>query len=134
MPGIGKGIHGKSGTVMIGNAPVLEVTAWSLETKAGVAKYASNATAGYKMAVPGIKDSSGKIEVKVPSDQAAVPMPVGSAVDLILQIDNTNMVTVPAVITSSPLEVKIEADEVVGMTYNFEGAGAWNGAGVLASL
>ena len=128
------GFHGKSGKVMVGAATKAEVRSWSFEPKCGVAKYASTDTGGFKAGVAGIRDSSGKIECALPAG-GAIQFADGDAVTLLLHVDNTgnNYFSVPAIISGSPVELKIEEDQVVSVTFNFEGAGAWTGYGICST-
>jgi hypothetical protein len=60
------GFSGKRGTVKIGATALagVEVVGWEFEPKDGVPAYCSNATAGFKTRISGVRDSSGKIEVE----------------------------------------------------------------------
>ena len=129
------GFSGKLGTVKVGNVAIAEVTGWTFEPKVNVPKYDSNDTGGFKAAVAGVKDSSGKIEIKMDSD-GNIPWEPGDSATLILQVDNTgnNAYTVPAIVSTSPVEVDINDGEIVGATFNFEGNGAWNASGICAKV
>lgn len=130
----GKGFSGKNGTVKYGSGTsLLEVTKWSFEPKTNVPKYASNATGGFKTGVAGVRDSSGKVEIKVPSD-TGLPLQDGDSVTLQLHVDATgsNYFSVPAIISGMPVDCDVDGGEIVGATYNFEGNGAWTGYGILA--
>lgn len=127
-------ISGKSGTVKVGATTIVEVTKWTFEPMNSVPKYASNATAGYKKGVAGVRDSKGTVEVKV--DSTGCPWGVGQAVTLVLDASGSaaDTITVPAIIATSPTECDINDGAIVGMTYAFEGNGAWIGVGIYANI
>lgn len=137
----GEAYSGKSGTVYKGTADtgtaateLFEVTKWTLDMTAAVHKYNSNATAGHKRAVAGVRDTKGTIAIKVNDDGPALY--AGQAVSLRLR-DSANTADYfhiqHAVIAGNPVECDIDDGQIVGMTYSFEasdvdGAGRWAAA------
>lgn len=130
----GRGFSGVGGDVKVGGSAVAEVASWSFEPKVAVPKYVSNATAGYKAAVAGAKDGSGKVEVVLPSD-GNVPWGIGDSVTLVLHLDasGSNYLSVPAIIESAPIEVKLDGESIVSITYAFQSNGAWTEAGIMSA-
>lgn len=136
----GKGFSGKNGTASFGavdgspGTEVLEVTKWTLDTTASVAKYNANTTFGHKRAVVGVRDTKGTIEVKLDGSGGAQ---IGPGAELSLKLDldagGSNYFLIKhAVITGAPIECDIDNGEVVGITYAFE-ASDCTGAGIAAA-
>lgn len=125
-------VSGKAGTVKVSSTEVLEVTKWTFEPSAVVHKYASNNTAGHKAAVAGVRDGKGTVETKV---NTAALWTSGQSVTLILQgPTNSDTITIPAVISTTPTSVDIDNGEPIAATYSFEANGAWTSAGLFANI
>ena len=140
-----KGFSGKYGTVkystgtgltLTGSGTVLyEVTGWDFDPKSAIPKHASNYTAGFKSGVAGTRDSSGKIEVVIPSNASGM-LQDGDSVVLALHADasGSNYFLVPALIEGAPVAVNVDSGDAVKVTFNFQGDGAWTGYGIFAHI
>ncbi len=123
------GFSGKNGSVRVGATHLYEVLGWDFDPKVAVPKWASNTTSGVKTGVPGVGDSSGKVEVKVhPANAGAfsgtLDLRPGQTVTLLLHADasGSNYISVQAIIENTPISVKVDPDgEPVSATYNFQG-------------
>ena len=115
---------GKDGKVLIGGTPVADITRWEFHKTAGVRKYASSSTAGFRKAVAGVKDGQGTIEFKWDAG-AASPLVEGSGVTLLLYTNASEFFSVPAVIDNFRLSVDIDSGDISSVTATFETNGAW---------
>ncbi len=117
---------GDDGKVLIGGAPLADITAWSLETTTRSVAYASSATGGYRKRLPGVKEGHGRIRFRL---DVASPLTnhinEGSAVTLLLYLDATRFYSVPAVLDSLQIEVDIDGGELIGGQADFSTDGAW---------
>ena len=132
---------GKSGTVMRGSEVIAHITKWMFEPSVAINKWNSNVTGGAKDGQCGPKDSKGSIEAKLDilddGTGAGVPWGVGDRVTLSLLADaNTpaDSITVDAIIGTSPIEVDIDGGTPLSTKYDYEGVGAWTGAGKFANV
>lgn len=143
----GKGFSGIGGTAKFGDSAdsptfgteVSEVTKWTLDQTAAVAKYNSNKTGGHKKGVAGVRDTKGTVEIKVSSTDGQ-QLKAGDVIALELDIMD-NSLAIPAsigsfqiseaIITGTPSECDVDEGSVVGMTYSFE-ASDCTGTGVFA--
>lgn len=137
----GKGFSGKGGDAKFGVADtaaatqIVEVVKWTIDPTVAINKYNSNLTGGHKRAVPGVRDTTGTIELKVSSETGAQVGP-GDELSLRLDIDDSgsNYVEIDhAVIAGAALECDIDEGVIVSMTYPFE-ASDITGHGILAAL
>jgi hypothetical protein len=117
-------ISGKNGQVLIGSAPVAEVTKWLFNKESVSSRYASSATGGFKRSLSGVKSGSGAIQFKFDLS-AGSPIVEGSAVTLLLHLDATHFYTVPALVKTFKVEVNIDTGEVIGGVADFDTDGAW---------
>lgn len=119
-----QGFSGKFGTAKINGNKLCDLGKWTLEDSVAVSKYATNCTNGRKVAVAGVGDSKGTLEVKIQKN-GKFQMIAGQTVDLELHSDTTgsNYLTVTAIIAGSPFEVDINEGAVVGCNFAFEGSG-----------
>lgn len=112
---------------------VTEITNWSLTKTSNNPAYASGATDGVKTRKPGVKDSNGSVQFKLPGS-GALPYDEGEEVTLQLATGTgapgwASPVTghtfnVPAIIDQIQLEVDVDNGEIVGGSFDFSGTGA----------
>jgi hypothetical protein len=115
---------GKDGKVLIGAAPVADVTSWEFTKESATSRYGSSSTAGFKRTLPGVKMGSGTIDFKWDS-AAPSPLAEGAVVTLKLHTGASEHFSVPAVIRSFRLRVDVDTGEVTAGTASFETDGAW---------
>jgi hypothetical protein len=119
-------ICGKEGSVVIGATELPEITMWSFNPTITTQSYASNKTNGFKRKVCGSKDATGSLEGKWDrTDPITDHFTEGSTVTLLLHLDTTRKITVPALITGMTIEVNIDDNEIEGWTADFEADGEW---------
>lgn len=121
---------GKRGTAFKNGAKICDTSKWTFEPSVAVGKYVSNCTNGFKKSVDGAGDSKGTIEIKV-DENGKIPMVPGNRVTLALHVDDSgnNYYEVPAMVSTTPIEVDFASENPVAMTFNFEGDGPWTGHG-----
>ncbi len=119
-------ISGKNGKVVIGSAALAEITDWTFHATSTNHAYASSSTGGYRKRVAGVKDGSGSIGFKLdPAAPITSDLDEGSAVTLLLYVDETHFYSVPALIDAIHLAVDIASGDVLGGTAAFSANGAW---------
>ena len=117
---------GKDGTVKISGTDLPEITKWKFTTEVNAQEYSSNNTAGYKVKVCGSKSGSGTIEGKMDdADPITDHFEEGDTVTLVLYLNATLNISVPALITKMDFEVNIDDSEIVGWSADFESSGAY---------
>lgn len=119
-------ICGKEGTVKIGSSDLPEITSWSFKPSVSLQEYASNKTNGFKRKVCGSKTASGSIEGMWDRNEPITDhFKEGDSVTLLLHLDATRLVTVPAIIKSMDLEVDIDENAVEAWSAEFDADGEW---------
>jgi hypothetical protein len=134
--GPGNGCSGRNGTATIsGSTTVGELTKWTFNPKCSNPSYASNRTQGYKQRVVGIKDASGRLEVKLdPTAPFTVYMDVGTFIALALTTVAGQTLSLEAIVDSYTLTVDIDTGEVIGAQVDYSSSGAWTNMNTLATL
>ncbi|HUT94871.1 MAG TPA: hypothetical protein VMY37_35765 [Thermoguttaceae bacterium] len=117
-------ISGKDGTLKLGDTEVTRVTQWKIEKTSGARAYTANDTGGAKKRVAGVKDCSGRFEIKA-GDSDAVPVEEGDVVTLQLHVDDSgaNYYEVPAIVDTIRAEVDISEGKTVAHVVAFSGNG-----------
>ena len=117
-------ISGKDGTLKLGDTEVTRVTHWKIEKTSGGKAYTANDTGGAKKRVAGVKDCSGRFEIKA-GDSDAVPVEEGDVVTLQLHVDDSgaNYYEVPAIVDTIRAEVDISEGKTVAHVVAFSGNG-----------
>lgn len=125
-------ISGKDGTLKLGDTQVTRVTHWKIEKTSGGKAYTANDTGGARKRVPGVKDCSGRFEIKA-GDSDAVPVEEGDAVTLQLHVDDSgaNYYDVPAIVEAIRAEVDISEGKTVAHVVAFSGNGPITPHGIL---
>ncbi len=125
-------LSGKNGTLHLGSAEVLHVIFWQIEKTAANRAYAANDTGGAKRRVSGVKDCTGRLEVKA-TDGAKVPVAEGDLVALALHADGSgeNYYGLSAVVDSIRVEVDISDGKPIAYGIRFSADGPVAAHGVL---
>ncbi|HOM17221.1 MAG TPA: hypothetical protein PLQ00_07830 [Thermoguttaceae bacterium] len=125
-------LSGKDGSVWIGGQPAAVVLWWELVKRSACKAYVANDTGGWRRRVPGAKDASGRLELKLRADGAA-PVEEGQEATLRLHLDGTgkNYYELPAIIERISARVDIAGGEVIGWVVDFVGAGPAVGHGIV---
>jgi hypothetical protein len=125
-------ISGKDGTLKLGDTEVTRVTHWRIEKTSGGKAYTANDTGGAKKRVAGVKDCSGRFEIKA-GDSAAVPVDEGDTVTVELHVDDSgaNYYEVPAIVGTIRAEVDISEGKTVTHVVHFAGNGPIIAHGIL---
>jgi|GEM_PF-690176 len=126
-------LSGKDGAVWVGGQPVGPVLWWELVRRSSSKAYVANDTAGWRRRLAGAKESAGRFEMKLRTDQ---PMPFreGQEVSLRLHLDQSgqNYYELPALIERISKRVHIATGEVIGCLVDFVAAGPVIGHGIVA--
>ena len=115
---------GKDGKILIGAAPIADITSWEFDKEVHTTRYGSSSSAGFKKTVPGVKQGQGNIEFKWDAG-AASPIVEGVSATLLLHLNATEKFTVPAIIKNFRVKVDIDSGEVTAGSATFETDGAW---------
>lgn len=115
-------ISGKDGKVIQGSTDITDTLGWTINKMSNNPAYASNATAGVKKRVAGVKDSNGTFTYAYQG--AAEEITEGSSYTLKLYLNATKFYTVAAVIDSISANVDINDGGIVSYTANWSGNGA----------
>lgn len=120
-------LSGKDGNVTWNGGAISQVTGWNCTETARNSAWASSNTAGYKHRVCGVRDWSGWFSAKYDGSIAATVGQgtiSGTAVSLVLHLNDDESLTGNAIIDSIELEVDVNTGDVVGYTCKFSGTGA----------
>ena len=125
-------LSGKDGTLYLGTEEVTPVTNWRLEKTSANKPYAANDTGGARGRVPGVKDCTGRLEVKA-TDSGKVPVAEGDAVALALYADGSgeNYYELSAVVDSVRVEVNVSEGRPVAYGIRFSASGPITPHGIL---
>jgi hypothetical protein len=128
----GNAISGQDGDVVISGQALYELKKWSASFKSANQAYGSNATAGYKKRVAGIKDCSGSCDgVWDPGNPiygtggVAGQVREGMAPQVYLYIDAAQYWNVPCMVDDFKIDVDLDNGDIVGWAFNFSGNGQW---------
>ena len=126
-------LSGKEGTLLLGDTQVGEITHWRIERIRRHRDYVANDTGGAKKRVAGVKDCSGRFEIKA-TDTDPLPVEEGNTVTLNLHVDasGANYYEVPALIDAIRTDVDISQGEVTEHVVSFSANGPVNPHGILA--
>lgn len=114
------GESGQLGKVLSGSSQIAEVTGWSFNPTANNPSWASSTVPGFKQRVAGVRDSTGSFDFKYDtSSKIWGTVKEGDLVTLKLYLNNSDIITVPAVIDSLTVEVDINDGDVTGGTCTF---------------
>ena len=125
-------ISGKDGTLYLGDTEPTQVTNWRIEKIGGSKAYTANDTGGSRKRVAGVKDCSGRFEIKA-TDSANVPVEEGDTVTLKLHVDDSgaNYYQVPAIIEAIRVDVDINEGKMIAYEIAFSGNGPITAYGVV---
>ena len=125
-------ISGKDGTLLLGDAEVTRVANWRIEKTGAGRAYTANDTGGARKRVAGVKDCSGRFEIKA-ADSANAAVEEGDAVTLKLHVDGSgaNYYEVPAMIDAVRAEVDISEGKPIAYLVTFSGNGPITAYGIL---
>ena len=125
-------LSGKDGTLEIGGAVLLRLASWQIEKTSANRAYAANDTGGAKRRVAGVKDCTGRLEVKA-ADSGKAPVAEGDIVALALHADGSgdNYYGLSAIVDSIRVEVDISDGKPVAYLIRFSGNGPISAHGVL---
>jgi len=125
-------ISGKDGTLHLGDAEVTQVTNWRIEKTSAGKAYTANDTGGSRKRVAGVKDCSGRFEIKA-TDSTNVPVEEGDSVTLRLHVDDSgaNYYDVPAIVDAVRAHVDISEGKTIAYVVTFSGNGPITAYGVL---
>ena len=125
-------LTGKDGTLRLGGAEVLHLASWQIEKTAATRAYTANDTGGARARVAGVKDCTGRLEIKA-TDSGKVPLAEGDVVALSLVADDSgrNYYELSAVIDAVRVEVDISDAKPVAYLVRFSGSGPITAHGVL---
>ncbi|MHC4406023.1 MAG: hypothetical protein ACYTG0_40820 [Planctomycetota bacterium] len=125
-------LSGKDGTLHLDGAEVTPVTNWRIEKISRNKAYTANDTGGAAKRVAGVKDCSGRFEIKV-TDSAGVAVEEGDTPTLELHVDGSgaNYYEVPAVVDRIRADVDVSNGTVIGYVIHFSGNGPVTNHGIL---
>jgi hypothetical protein len=125
-------LSGKDGTLRLGNTEVLHVVFWQIEKTAAARAYTANDTGGARRRVSGVKDATGRLEVKA-TESGNVPVAEGDPIELELHADNSgeNYYVLAAIVDSVRVEVHISEGTPVAYAIRFSADGPVTAHGVL---
>jgi len=125
-------LTGKDGTLRLDETEVLHVTSWQIEKTAATKAYAANDTGGARGRVAGVKDCTGRLEIKA-TDSRNIPLAEGDTVALALHADGSgqNYYGLSAIIDAVRVEVDISEGKPVAYLIRFSGSGPITAHGVL---
>lgn len=121
-------ITGIGGDVTTTAGTIGHVRNWKVDREADNKAYASSDTAGWKKTAEGNKGWKGSMEVFAEAGALSVKATnwtEGKKVQLDLVVDATHKLSGQARIDTINADVNIEDSELVGMTINFTGDGAY---------
>lgn len=124
-------LSGKDGSVWVGEQLLTPVLRWELVKKVSCKAYVANDTGGAWRRLPGARDCTGRLELKLLQNRSA-PLEEGWEVVLRLHLDGTgeNYYEVPALIERITTQVDIATGEVIGWQVDFAGSGPVLGHGM----
>lgn len=118
-------ISGKNGSVKYNNVTVLDVTQWSISLDVVTTRYASSASAGAKVTIPGVVSGAGSIQFKFNPSGSTGTVQEGQSYTMELHIDTSaTYLSFTAVIKNVKLTVDIDNGTVVTGSADFETSGA----------
>jgi D-mannonate dehydratase len=125
-------LTGKDGTLRLANTEVLHLANWQIEKTAANKSYTANDTGGARARVAGVKDCTGRLEIKA-TDSGTLPLAEGDTVALALHADDSgqNYYGLSAVIDAVRVEVDISDAKPVAYLVRFSGNGPITAHGVL---
>lgn len=125
-------ISGKDGTLHLDGAEVAHVTDWKIQKISRNRAYTANDTGGATKRVAGVKDCSGRFEIKA-TDSIKVPVEEGDAVTLTLHVDDSgaNYYEVPAIIDAIRSDVDVSEGKTIAYLVAFSGNGQITAYGIL---
>jgi len=125
-------LSGKDGTVRLAGGELLRVSQWRIEKTSHNKSYAANDTGGARMRVPGVKDCTGRLEIKA-DDAAAAPVGEGDVLALELHADDSaeNYYELSAIVDAVRVEVDVAQARPVAYLVAFSGNGPITAHGIL---
>lgn len=127
-------LSGKDGTVRREGAELLRVADWRIEKTSANKSYVANDTGGVRRRMPGVKDCSGRMEIKAISEGPA-PLAEGEILAMELHVDASgeNYYSLSAIVDAVRLEVDISQGTPVAYVVTFSGNGPLEPHGILST-
>jgi hypothetical protein len=115
------GLAGKAGTLKIG-ATAYAITEWSLNTTCEMLEDSNSKSSGREAYVAGFTGATGSVVAYYDTAEGLLPLvDPGTSVSLILDINGTKTITVPAI--SNGLDFSMPVKGKVSFTMNFTATG-----------
>ena len=123
----GDPISGKAGTIKVGDTPadIHQIKNWKINTKAGVSKFATNSSGGWKRSIAGSKEWTMTWDAAV-DDSNAIPVKEGDSIVIQGHIDGSSGQYYSGTVVIASIDgpdVDINDGKEVGYSVTAEGDG-----------